>query len=138
MNPGDDARSRWLRTWYDVLGVQPSANAAEVRAAYRRCAHELHPDLHRDLQPDDAAAGEVAMRMVNEAWSVLGDPARRAAYDRGLRNRRAEDDRADDDRGDDDRLFLGRREVRLPFTVVLLIVLFILFVVSAYAGPHPR
>jgi hypothetical protein len=60
---------------YDVLGVGASATQAEVRAAYRAAARDHHPD----------AGGDPArMRAVNVAWAVLGDPVRRAAYDRTL------------------------------------------------------
>jgi DnaJ domain len=60
---------------YDVLGVPASATQAEVRAAYRAAARDHHPDAGGD-------AGR--MRALNVAWAVLGDPVRRAAYDRAL------------------------------------------------------
>lgn len=60
---------------YDVLGVPVSATQAEVRAAYRAAARDHHPDAGGD-------AGR--MRALNVAWAVLGDPVRRAAYDRSL------------------------------------------------------
>jgi hypothetical protein len=60
---------------YDVLGVPADATQAEVRAAYRAAARDHHPD----------AGGDAArMRALNVAWAVLGDPVRRAAYDRTL------------------------------------------------------
>jgi hypothetical protein len=60
---------------YEVLGVSPSASSDQVRAAYRAAARDHHPD----------AGGEQSrMQAVNAAWRVLGDPARRAAYDRAL------------------------------------------------------
>jgi len=58
---------------YLVLGVGRDASASEIRAAYRRSARIHHPDQVRG----DAAV----MAQVNAAWRVLGDPARRAAYD---------------------------------------------------------
>jgi curved DNA-binding protein CbpA len=63
------------RSHYDVLGVALLATSDEVRAAYRRAARDHHPDT-----------GGTAHRMseINAAWYVLGDPARRAAYDREL------------------------------------------------------
>jgi hypothetical protein len=64
-------------THYDVLGVAPSAPVAEVRRAYLALARQHHPD-----RPGGDAA---TMRAVNEAWTVLGDPGRRASYDRSLR-----------------------------------------------------
>ena len=63
-------------TLYEVLGVPPSAAAAEIRQAYVALAREHHPD--RDGGDADT------MRAVNEAWATLGDPTRRARYDRSL------------------------------------------------------
>jgi hypothetical protein len=61
---------------YEVLGVAPSAPAAEIRQAYVALAREHHPDR----EGGDADT----MRAVNEAWATLSDPARRARYDRSL------------------------------------------------------
>jgi hypothetical protein len=68
------------RSHYDVLGVSFGASIEEVRAAYRRAARDHHPD----------AGGDPArMTDLNAAWHVLGDPVRRAAYDRELARRPA-------------------------------------------------
>ena len=63
------------QTHYEVLGVARSATTAQVRAAYRAAARDHHPDAGGDAD---------RMRALNAAWRVLGDPARRAAYDRQL------------------------------------------------------
>ncbi|HZX09164.1 J domain-containing protein [Kribbella sp.] len=60
---------------YEVLNVERSASAAEIRSAYRKMALKVHPD-----QGGNAAL----FRLVQEAWSTLSDPAKRAAYDRSL------------------------------------------------------
>ena len=65
------------RDHYYVLGIDETASDADVRAAYRRAARSNHPDLN----PHDPLAGE-RMRIVQQAYEVLGDPARRAAYRR--------------------------------------------------------
>ena len=70
-------------TLYEVLGVSRGASAAELRAAYLRLARHHHPDVAA-ASADGAASGEERMRELNEAWAVLGDPARRRAYDRQL------------------------------------------------------
>jgi curved DNA-binding protein CbpA len=59
---------------YEVLGVPRSASTRQIRAAYLDRARRAHPDLvgHR---------GTNAMRVLNEAWSVLKDPDRRSALD---------------------------------------------------------
>ena len=62
-------------THYDVLGVAADASPEEVRAAYRLAARDHHPD---------AGGDPGRMRDLNAAWHVLGDPVRRAAYDREL------------------------------------------------------
>jgi curved DNA-binding protein len=62
--------------YYAVLGVPKSADQAAIKAAYRKLARTLHPDVNRD-----PAAGERFTR-VNEANAVLGDPEKRAKYDR--------------------------------------------------------
>lgn len=62
---------------YLALGITPDASDAEVRAAYLRVMRESHPDR----RPGDPGAEE-ASRAANAAWEVLGDAARRGAYDR--------------------------------------------------------
>jgi Restriction endonuclease/DnaJ domain len=62
-------------TYYEILGVSSTAPQDEVRAKYRKLIQRIHPDL------DGPAA---LFRQVQEAYEVLSDPARRAAYDRAL------------------------------------------------------
>lgn len=65
-----------------MLGVDPDAGIDEIRSRYRALARELHPD-HRSQTPRPGSAEDDAeMAAVNLAWHVLGDPERRAAYDR--------------------------------------------------------
>ncbi|MFN5356966.1 MAG: DnaJ domain-containing protein [Bacteroidota bacterium] len=61
---------------YVVLGLGPSATAAEIRKAYHRLALRHHPDTN----PGDASAAE-RFRRLAEAYRVLSDPELRAAYD---------------------------------------------------------
>jgi curved DNA-binding protein CbpA len=60
---------------YDRLGVDRTATPAEIHRAYRDRARRAHPDVADLASPSD-------MALINEAWTVLRDPARRAAYDR--------------------------------------------------------
>lgn len=57
--------------------MRPDAPPEEIRAAYLRLMRASHPDY----RPDDAEAADRA-RAANVAWEILGDSARRAAYDR--------------------------------------------------------
>jgi molecular chaperone DnaJ len=63
--------------YYDVLGVQRSANAEMIKAAYRKLAKEHHPDRHQGCSEREAR-----FKAINEAYDCLKDPQKRAAYDR--------------------------------------------------------
>jgi molecular chaperone DnaJ len=65
------------RDYYEVLGVARSADAAELKRAYRRLAMELHPDRN----PNNPEA-EAKFKEASEAYQVLADGDRRASYDR--------------------------------------------------------
>lgn len=61
---------------YEVLGVGPSADETALHEAYLALARRHHPDR---------AGGDASrMQVINEAWATLGDPVRRARYDRSL------------------------------------------------------
>jgi len=64
------------RDFYEVLGVAKSADDKEVKKAYRRMAMKYHPDRN----PDDAAA-EGKFKEATEAYEVLSDAQKRAAFD---------------------------------------------------------
>ena len=64
------------RDLYEVLGVDRSADEDTIKKAYRQMAKKYHPDLH----PDDKEA-EAKFKEVNDAYSVLSDPQKKAAYD---------------------------------------------------------
>lgn len=63
---------------YDILGVKKDATDKEIKAAYRKLAKALHPDLN----PGDAEA-EARFKAVSAAYGLLGDPEKRARFDRG-------------------------------------------------------
>lgn len=63
------------RGYYRILGVTTRASQEQIKQAFRSLAKALHPDLNRG---QDTTA---AFQAVNEAYSVLSDPAQRAAYD---------------------------------------------------------
>ena len=65
------------KDYYDVLGVDRGAGEKEIKQAFRRLARRWHPDVN----PDDSQAEE-RFKEINEAYEVLGDPEKRAKYDR--------------------------------------------------------
>lgn len=134
-----------MATHYETLGVAPSASHAEIRTAFRRLARIDHPD--RWAGRDPAAASAAAQRMValNAAWRILGDPTARAAYDARLGSSRLTSQRADSRAAPrpatrvrpvapPPTISPGTVVVRgLPWVAVLLI-LGVIFVVTAFAG----
>ena len=65
------------RDYYEILGIDKTAAETEIKAAYRKLAIQHHPDKN----PDDAEAEE-KFKEAAEAYSVLSDAQKRAAYDR--------------------------------------------------------
>ncbi|MDS1138485.1 DnaJ C-terminal domain-containing protein [Nitratireductor indicus] len=67
-----------MRDPYDILSVAKNASAKDIKSAYRKLAKKYHPD-HR---PDDPKAKE-HFAEVNQAYEILGDETKKAAFDRG-------------------------------------------------------
>lgn len=67
--------------YYELLGVPRDADEEEIKKAYRKKAFQYHPDRNQD----DRKAEEM-FKKIGEAYAVLGDADKRAAYDRGARD----------------------------------------------------
>jgi molecular chaperone DnaJ len=63
-----------MADYYQTLGVSKSANADEIKRAYRKLAHEHHPDKNK--------GNEAKFKEINEAYQVLSDSQKRQQYDR--------------------------------------------------------
>jgi curved DNA-binding protein len=64
-----------FRDYYKILGVQRTATAEEVKTSYRRLARKFHPDVSKEKNAEER------FKEVQEAYEVLKDPEKRAAYD---------------------------------------------------------
>src|SRR6188472_1750217 len=61
---------------YEILGIPPNATDAEIKSAYRNLVKKFHPDVNKDQH-------EGTIKLLNEAYDILSDPARKAQYDNG-------------------------------------------------------
>src|SRR5439155_13817997 len=65
-----------FKDYYSTLGVAKTATAKELKQAYRKLARKHHPDVNQGKK-----SAESRFKEINEAYEVLGDPAKRKKYD---------------------------------------------------------
>ena len=63
------------RDYYEVLGVQKGASQSEIKTAFRQLARKFHPDVSKETDAEER------FKEINEAYAVLSDDEKRAAYD---------------------------------------------------------
>jgi len=62
------------QTHYETLSIAQTSTQDEIKQAFRAKAHEFHPDV--------SGGDETVFKQINEAYQILGDPIKRAQYDR--------------------------------------------------------
>src|SRR6187401_1901653 len=73
--PGRGESGMEYRDYYKILGVERDASADAIKSAYRKLARRFHPDISKEKD------AESRFKEVSEAYEVLKDPEKRAAYD---------------------------------------------------------
>jgi DnaJ-class molecular chaperone len=66
-----------LKDYYAILSVERGSSSRQIKRAYKKSVKKWHPDVH----PDEPAC-RTKMQEINEAYEVLGNSAKRQAYDR--------------------------------------------------------
>ena len=64
------------KDYYQSLGIGRNSSADEIKSAFRRLARQYHPDINKE------SGAETKFKEINEAYQVLGDPQKKAQYDR--------------------------------------------------------
>lgn len=73
--------SKKEKSYYDILGVQKTATAEDIKKAYRKLALKYHPDKQQGKSKEEQDAAEARFKEITEAHEVLADPKKRQQYD---------------------------------------------------------
>jgi len=71
------------KSFYEVLGIEQTANQEQVRSAFRKLARERHPDRFQGAARKEA---EHEFQAITEAYNILSEPERRSRYDQSLQS----------------------------------------------------
>ncbi|NQX66881.1 J domain-containing protein [Paenibacillus alba] len=74
-----------MKTYYELLEIEPQATVDEIKMAYKRLAKRHHPDANAGSKQS-----EMMFKLVNEAYQTLSNAAARASYDTGMKAKREE------------------------------------------------
>ena len=66
---------------YEILGVDKTASADDIKSAYRRLAKKYHPDVYATADEKTKKDAEAKFKDITHAYEVLSDPQKKAAYD---------------------------------------------------------
>ena len=69
------------RDYYEVLGVPKDASESDIKKAYRKAAMKYHPDKFANSSEAEKKDAEDKFKEINEAYEILSDPQKKAAYD---------------------------------------------------------
>ncbi len=69
------------RDYYEVLGVPKNASESDIKKAYRKAAMKYHPDKFANSSEAEKKDAEEKFKEINEAYEILSDPQKKAAYD---------------------------------------------------------
>ncbi|RVT47125.1 J domain-containing protein [Rheinheimera sediminis] len=72
--------------YFRILGVKSSANEDEIKKAYKRLSNKYHPDKLLNLTEDEKEQAGVQLQRVKEAYDVLSDAKKRAAFIKDFNN----------------------------------------------------
>ena len=70
-----------MKDYYEILGVQKGASEDEIKTAYRNLAKKYHPDRYASKSDAEKKDAEAHFKEINNAYSVLSDPQKKANYD---------------------------------------------------------
>jgi hypothetical protein len=76
---GEENTQEEFIDWYEELKINPEATAKEIKKQYRNLAKQYHPD--KAIDEEQKHEFEVKMRLINQAWEILGDEEKRKEFD---------------------------------------------------------